>query len=700
MQENSIINSSETEKSVLGSIMYSPTIFPRLYGVTRVADFYYPDHRQIFSSMQRLYESGLDINVKTIENDLQRANISISTDLKELLDYRVSTEVAISFATQVAQFSGYRTLQREIENLIPSIKQRDKPLMEYATALNNITRKISSLGVSSQFVSGDELVERYLEMLSSEKGTHLLTGIPDIDEKIFDFSPKEMTFIAARPGVGKALTMFTKILTPTGWVKNHNLRVGDKVIGSSGTPVSVLGVYPQGMRDIYHVEFEDGTTVDCDLEHLWTVYCEDNVKVTLDTETILTRMGRGEKFYIPIPATIKGDPIYLTNLTDGGTYNAYVKGVILEKTYASVLGTLSLPIREAYIQGVMDHHSEFDSTNGTYTVLNGKGLEDVFRSLGAIVRVIGDNLQVTITTATVIMPFRKQEKITNYLINAPIIPAKKQIKDIQSLGTKADMQCIEVDSEDRLFVVQGYNLTHNTALMLQSALHNMKNGTKVGFVSMEMDSSKLTNRMVSHMIGVDSTILRKLSADEALADQRIVDALKFLADDRLYIEDRGPFTIEVVANKIRTMVYEYGCEIVYVDYLGLINAKGESKNVEMANISRALKEVAVELNIPLVVASQLNRDTLKNPNGRPQLHNLRDSGAVEQDATTVMFLYPDVERMSMGGMSNDDIDKYVETSQEVPIKIEVAKQRNGPLHVSDVIFQKTIGTLIEKIDPY
>lgn len=436
---NDILNSKDTEISILGSVLYQPEMFSRVYSGVKSEDFYYPVHRTVFDVMAKLYANKLDINVKTVWNELYKSGYTgvTESELSDFMDYRVPVEAALSFASQVSEFSGYRLLQKEIEGISPAIKTRSKDLMDLASELSNLAKRIASKGVSSEFKTGDALLEAYLEMIRRPRSDKQLTGVEKIDKELYDFDAKEITLIAARPGTGK------------------------------------------------------------------------------------------------------------------------------------------------------------------------------------------------------------------------------------------------------------------TALMLQSVRKNLELGSKVGFLSMEMDNSKLTARLISGLAGINGKILRNMSEDEQLSDANILGALKWIHEMPLFIDDAGPFNSHTVPQKIRKMVYEHGCNLIYVDYIGLIQAAGglvsANRNDQLSHISGSLKGLASELDIPIVAAAQLNRESTKTVTGRPTLANLRDSGALEQDASLVIFLYPDVEKMMMGGLTQEDAEEYIEGQDRLNIKLEIAKQRNGSNFVENIIFDKPYG---------
>lgn len=422
-----MLNSKETELSVLGTVMYSPELFTRAASVLTPDDFFYPGNAAVYSAMVELFESGLDINIKTVWNSLyKRGHTGITeSEINDMLSYRVDATAFVAFVTQLSEFSGYRLLESGVKKIDNAIKKGDSDLSDYTTMLASLIHQVSSKDVQKEFSSGDALVSSYMEMVTRERTSLKYTGLESIDSRLVDFDAKEISYLAARPGVGKS------------------------------------------------------------------------------------------------------------------------------------------------------------------------------------------------------------------------------------------------------------------AMLLQSVRSNLEIGASVGFLSMEMSVPKLMNRLVSSKIEVNGEELLKR---KELTDD-VKEALMWYSEMPLFLDDSGPFTVNTVIQKIRKLVYEHGCDVVYIDYIGLIGGTaGATRNDQLSTISRELKNVSSELDIPLVIAAQLNREVVKR-GGTPNLADLRDSGSLEQDASIVAFMYPDIA--SIAEIAN--IDAYLKDQVEVPVKFEVAKQRNGPVFVRDLMFYKEFG---------
>jgi replicative DNA helicase len=195
----------------------------------------------------------------------------------------------------------------------------------------------------------------------------------------------------------------------------------------------------------------------------------------------------------------------------------------------------------------------------------------------------------------------------------------------------------------------------------------IKTGKPILIFSMEMPGESLVMRMLSSIGRIDQTRIRsgKLEEDDW---PRLNSAISLLADQRIYIDDTGGLSPTELRARARRVFREHGeLGMIMVDYLQLMQVPGvESRVAEISEISRSLKGIAKELNTPVVALSQLNRGLEQRPNKRPVMSDLRESGAIEQDADVIMFIYRD--------------EVYHEDSPDKGMgEIIIGKQRNGPI---------------------
>lgn len=197
----------------------------------------------------------------------------------------------------------------------------------------------------------------------------------------------------------------------------------------------------------------------------------------------------------------------------------------------------------------------------------------------------------------------------------------------------------------------------------------------VAVFSMEMPAEQLTLRLLSSMGRVDQHRLRtgQLTDDDW---PRIATAVKIFADVPMFIDDSPALSPNEVRARSRRLVREHGqLGLIVLDYLQLMQGSGKNENRtnEVSEISRSLKALAKELSTPIIVLSQLNRSLEQRPNKRPVMSDLRESGAIEQDADVIMFVY------------RDEV-YHPDSAEKGSAEIIIAKQRNGPIGTCRLTF--------------
>ncbi len=205
-----------------------------------------------------------------------------------------------------------------------------------------------------------------------------------------------------------------------------------------------------------------------------------------------------------------------------------------------------------------------------------------------------------------------------------------------------------------------------TALALELASHAANQGHTVGFFSLEMSAEQLTLRLLSSQAGIAHQRIRNatISSDEWL---ELTNVAAHLASMKLFIDDTAMLELLDLRARARKLKTEHKLSFLVIDYLQLIRTtrKHENRHQEVSEISRSLKALAKELEVPIVALSQLSRAVDSRVDKRPILSDLRESGAIEQDADVIMFLYRDI-------VYNPD------TENPSLAEVIIGKQRNGP----------------------
>ena len=364
--------------------------------------------------------------------------------------------------------------------------------------------------------------------------------------------------------------------------------------------------------------------------------------------------------------------------------------------YASVEGRLDL------LRGLFDADSKVLVTAGriveyaTGSPRLAEGVTFLARSLGGIVsqkEALGSPAERENSSPSTtirfwcpngLVPVSSKKHLARWKHESDAFPGRF-IESVETAGTRP-CQCILVDAEDHLYVTSDFVVTHNTAFCLNIATHvgcraqYQKKKCGVGMFSLEMPKEQLVMRMLSSEARVDSQRIRTgklIESDWA----KLAQAAGVLADANIHIDDTAAVSALELRAKSRRLFAKYEntdapIRLIIIDYLQLMrgNERVDSREQQISEISRSLKALAKELGIPVLALSQLNRSLEKRPDKRPMMSDLRESGAIEQDADTIMFIY----REEVYEKEKEDVKGVAE--------IVIGKQRNGPIGTANLAF--------------
>lgn len=251
--------------------------------------------------------------------------------------------------------------------------------------------------------------------------------------------------------------------------------------------------------------------------------------------------------------------------------------------------------------------------------------------------------------------------------------------EVVSIEDDGIQQCYDLVVPDVHSYIANGIVSHNTSWLLTTAMNVARFGGRVAIFTMEMGVEQMVQRMMAMETGINVQKLRlaRLTPQEAA---RFTEAVGRISGHHIFIDDSPAISPMEMRTKCRRLKHEYGLDLVIVDYMQLMNAGGSYENnrvQEISLISRSLKEMARELNVPVISAAQLSRAVEQRQDKRPVLSDLRESGSIEQDADIVMFLYRD--------------EVYNEAT-EFPNQADViiSKHRNGPTGVVSLYFEKSL----------
>ncbi len=259
-----------------------------------------------------------------------------------------------------------------------------------------------------------------------------------------------------------------------------------------------------------------------------------------------------------------------------------------------------------------------------------------------------------------------------------------------------DYYGFELDG-NRLFLLEDMTVTHNTAFILNLASNVLNKNEGVAFFSLEMPAEQLMLRMLSSRTGVPLQKI-KLGNMEDSEMAEVSAAADFFSSSKFFADDDGMLTLHKLRSKLRRLKMKHPeVSLAIIDYLQLMSgSSNKDRHVEVSEISRGIKMLARELNMPIIALSQLNRGVESRNDKRPMLADIRESGAIEQDADIIMFIYrEDVykareEREKQKKAEAEDRE-YKNTFVEKPVEdaeIIIAKHRNGEVGTVNMQFRK------------
>lgn len=234
-----------------------------------------------------------------------------------------------------------------------------------------------------------------------------------------------------------------------------------------------------------------------------------------------------------------------------------------------------------------------------------------------------------------------------------------------------------------LVILAGRPSMGKTALATNIAFEAAKDGTAVGFFSLEMSSEQLATRIISDRTGISGSRIRRGEID-AEDFETIRDATLAMQSLPIHIDDTGGLPISALRTRARRWKRQHGIGLIVVDYLQLVTGtKTEGRVQEVSEVTAALKALAKDLDVPVLALSQLSRQVEQRQDKKPQLADLRDSGSIEQDADVVMFVYREAyykEREKPRPGSTEYVIWHEEFKKvEHEAEVIIGKQRHGPI---------------------
>jgi len=726
------------EQSVLGGMMLSKDAIADVVEALRGSDFYRPAHQTIFDVVLDLYGRGEPADAVTVSAELTKrgeiARIGGAPYLHTLISSVPTAANAGYYAKIVAERAVLRRLveagTRIVQLGYSGIGNEVDDIVDRAqAAIYDVTERRTT----DDYSILESLLQPTMDEIeaSGHRGgglTGVPTGFADLDALTNGLHPGQLIVIAGRPAMGKALALGTPLPTPFGWTTMGDVVVGDWLLGADGRPTQVTaatGVLRD--RPCYEVEFDDGAVIVADAQHQWLTETQGDrgaggIRTTQEIAESLRGRSADNRAKHSVPTTLplhldhqdlpvppyalgvwlgnddstslvctSDDPEISWHIEDEATAGHVdlesagdllrLIGVLNDKHIPSIYLRASEAQRRALLAGLLDSDATVSPSGCVQITLTDAQLA---RDVHELVVSLGYRCEASPTAFTTSFtptdnPFRLERKRlalkTRATKHTPRVGARF-IVDVRPIPS-VPVRCVEVDNDAHLYLASHSMIpTHNSTLGLDIARSaSIKHGQTSVLFSLEMSKHEITMRLLSAEARIPLQTMRtgQMRDDDWV---KLTRRLGEMASAPLYIDDSPNLTMMEIRAKSRRLKQRNELRVVIVDYLQLMSShtKVENRQQEVSQISRSLKLLAKELEVPVIALSQLNRGPEQRNDKKPQLSDLRESGAIEQDADVVILLH------------REDIYER-ESPRAGEADLIVAKHRNGPTNTIVVAFQ-------------
>jgi replicative DNA helicase len=735
------------EQCVLGGMMLSKDAISDVLDVIKGHDYYRPAHQTVHDIILDLYSRGEPADAVTVAAELTRRGDIGKVGGAPYLHTLIASVPTAANAGYYARIVRERAILRRLVEVGTRIVQLgytgDGEADDLVDRAEAEIYGITDRRVSEDYLPLAEIMPGALdeiEAIGSRGGTlaGVPTGFADLDSLTNGLHAGQMVVIAARPAMGKALALDTPLPTPDGWTTMGQVRVGDRLLGADGRPVTVLAATDvMTQRPCFEVVFDDQTSIVADAEHQWVTitraerrsapafaaaggssnpryptdaWARASAKTTAEiARTLFRKGGSGHNHAVPVtqpldlPDADLPIPAYLLGVwlgdgrrwPDHGTLTARLRklGVLNYKHIPPSYLRASRRQRQALLAGLLDTDGYVNRTGSVQFTSTSARLaadaRELIVSLGyrcgmwrkrVAGRTEASSTGYTITFTTTDDVFWLPRTRDMHRKRRPASTTgrvrQRMIVDVRPVAS-VPVRCVRVDAPDSLYLASRSMIpTHNSALALDiaraAAVHN---GLTSVLFSLEMSRNEITMRLLSAEARVSLHAMRtgQLGEDDWT---RLARRMSEVVDAPLFIDDSPNMSMVEIRSKCRRLKQRNDLKLVIVDYLQLMSSprRVENRQQEVSELSRSLKLLAKELNVPVVALAQLNRGPELRTDKRPLLADLRESGSIEQDSDLVILLHRE--------------DAYEpESPRAGEADLIVAKHRNGPTATVTVAFQ-------------
>ena len=379
-------------------------------------------------------------------------------------------------------------------------------------------------------------------------------------------------------------------------------------------------------------------------------------------------------------------------------------GVLLE-----ILSANPITNTAAYVKEIKDASVKRELAT-LATTIKKVAIEDEISANEALDTIQGELYKISTNSAT--SELKDMQTVTSDTL--AYIEKMKKLGNKYLIGQTTGFEALDKKTtgfnEGDLVIIAARPAMGKTAIVLNMALKNVERGKGVIFFSLEMPAEQLMLRMLAAKTSIPLQNLRKGDMDDK-EWSNLSAAFDDLNSKKLFVDDGGSININQLRARVRKLaqIQENNISLVVIDYLQLMQGLGnKDRHQEVSDISRGLKMLARELKIPIVALSQLNRGLESRPDKRPMLSDLRESGAIEQDADIIMFVYRDDvykerdearKEKEAKDKGEDYRSKFINKPVE-EAEIIIGKQRNGPIGTVKLDCHKALTKFIDKANEH
>lgn len=676
----------DAEEAILGGILLDPEAITRVLDILRPEAFYSSAHQEIYKACVALHHQKSPTDLMSVSSWLTDRGLleklGGQSKLVQLVDRTVSAVNIDQYATLVVDkylrrkliSAGHQVSQLGYE----TAKDLEKVLDEAEQKVFGITQVRPNQGL---IATADILTKTFAEIEERSAGMALpglASGFYDLDGKTQGFQRSDLIIVAGRPSMGKCLAHDAELVLADGSIATIKeiykrrqaklLTLNDNWKFSFTEPSAFID---DGIKPVFRVTTRLGRTVETTLTHPY---------LTLDGWLPLSSLRVGDRIAVPriieIFGTVSVSPAELDCLVESSTREipsivfqlvrdqlAVFLNRLLQNGYVSYHEKLARQIQHLLLRfGVVSRLQSSGDTQPVWKLdLIDAKLTEVFAS----------EIYKARSQAGSVLCVQRSE-VAQDLANSDVY-----WDEITAIEFAGDKQVYDLTIPQTHNFVANDICVHNTAFCLGLG-RNIAAQYKlpVAVFSLEMSKEQIVQRLLASEARIESGRLR--SGRIASQDwEPLSNAIGRLSELRIFIDDTPNISVVEMRSRARKLQAEQGGALgmILIDYLQLMEGTGSENRVqELARITRALKGLARELNVPVIALSQLSRNVESRSDKRPMMSDLRESGSIEQDADLVMMLYRD--------------EYYNEDTPDRGIaEVLITKHRNGPTGTIKLLFE-------------